>query len=99
MASALTTARPVLPAAPVTRIIGGSSLLAGCGCQLEQAARTERNLVELDVARQKPERVLDRLREQRPDRNRTGLAGTLDAERIERRRRHGVADVHVRHVQ
>src|SRR4029079_16200243 len=99
-ASALTTALPLLPAAPVTRIIAPSPQASSqFGRQLEQAAGTERNFVELDLLFQEPERILDRLRKQRPDRNGAGLARALDAERIERRFGHGVGDLHVRHFQ
>src|SRR5437764_13646287 len=67
---------------PRRRQAGSPRRLAG---QFEWAIRAERNFVELDSLRQQPERILDRLREQRPDRNGAGLAGALDAERIERR--------------
>src|SRR5579872_317175 len=99
--SALMIARPVLPAAPVTRIIARPSRFLCCsarrplGDQLEQTVRTQRDFIQLDAALGESERILDRLREQRPDRNRAGLARALDAERIERRFGHGVANIHV----
>src|SRR5262249_6489176 len=99
-ASALTTALPLLPAAPVTRIIAPSPQASSqFGRQLEQAAGTERYFVELDLLFQKSEGILDRLGEQRPDRNGAGLARPLNAERIERRFGHGVRDLHMRHFQ
>src|SRR5258708_19787594 len=67
--------------------------------QLPQPARTEWNFQNFDAARAKIERILDRLREQRADRYGARLAGALDAERIEWRRRHGVAELQARHVQ
>src|SRR5580704_8636475 len=99
-ANAFTTALPLLPAAPVTKIIAPSPLASSqFGRQREQAIGTERNLVQLDFLVQKSERILDRLREQRPDRNGTGLAGALDAERIERRFGYRVRDLHMRHFE
>src|SRR6266404_1535355 len=60
--------------------------------QLPEPARAEWNFQNFDAARRKIERILDRLREQRADWDGTRLAGALDAERIERRHRHGVAE-------
>src|SRR6516165_8234608 len=67
--------------------------------QLPQALRTERNLAQLFMLRGKIERILDRLCEQGPDRNRAGLARALDAERIERRGGHDVGELHARDVE
>src|SRR5882762_3688126 len=67
--------------------------------QLPQQARAEWNFEDFDAARGEIERILDRLREQRTDRYGARLAGALDAERIEWRRRHGVAELHAGHVE
>src|SRR5262245_22438005 len=99
-ANAFTTALPLLPAAPVTRIIASSLEVSSQLCrQRKQAVGSEGDLVQLDLLVQKPERILDRLREQRPDRNGAGFARALDAKRIKRRFRHCVRDLHVRHFE
>src|SRR5580704_76596 len=60
-ANAFTTALPLLPAAPVTKIIAPSPPASSqFGRQREQAVGTERNLVQLDFLVQKSERILDR---------------------------------------
>src|SRR5258708_19978892 len=52
---------------------------------LPQPRRAERNLEDLDLFRRHPERVLERLREERSDRDRAVLAAALDAARLSRR--------------
>src|ERR1700716_58996 len=89
--SALVTALPVLPPAPVTRIMPDTdvALALRVSGEFEQPARAERNFQQFDAAAFQIERVFDCLREQRPARNGAGFTGSLDAHRIERRFRYG----------
>src|SRR5690349_15336632 len=59
-----------------------------------QAAWRERDLGDLDAARRQVERVLDRLREERADRDRAAFTRPLGAERVERGGRLGVQHLH-----
>src|SRR5712691_6761465 len=67
--------------------------------QLPQSGRAERNLQQLDALPRQLERVLDRLCKQRAAGNGARLPCPLDAERVERRDRDGVRELHARHLE
>src|SRR5207244_12861093 len=75
------------------------SSCAGLSGEFVKLARAERNFQELNSFSRQIERILDRLREQRSDRDCTGLARTLDSQRIERRRRRDVAELDARDLK
>src|SRR2546426_9893941 len=72
-------------------VVGDGAVLPGRLDSAPEALARERHLGQLDAER--AQRVGDRVRDGGRRRQRATLAGSLDAEWIERRRRHHVADL------